>query len=147
MSSSVSRASSFATRARRPVEQRREYPHRPYVGVSIAVFRSGQVLLIRRARAPFAGAFSLPGGLVEVGESLGDAALRELREEVHRSHYVIASFAGEWTAGEVVPGPEVEDAVWVEPGRLAGLNSTPHLISVVETAEELLQVRGQMVRP
>lgn len=139
----------------------RDYPNRPYLAVSVAVFRSGKLLLIRRASPPFAGLFTLPGGLVEAGESLQDAALRELSEEVQiaaritafncfvehieqdaagriRHHYVIASFAAEWVVGEPVPGPEALEAVWVEPARLAGLPCTPHLAAVAEGAARLM---------
>ncbi|MCI0465566.1 MAG: NUDIX hydrolase [Beijerinckiaceae bacterium] len=142
-----------------------DYPHRPYIGVSAAVFRSGKILLARRTKPPFAGGFSLPGGLVEIGETLEAAALRELREEVGvvarivafnrhvecvdrdlagqvRQHYVIASFAGEWIAGEAQPGPEADDAIWVDPAGLADLNCTPHLTAVVEAAQKLLESRA-----
>ena len=148
----------------------RSYPRHPYLGVSVAVFRAGRVLLARRAKPPFAGAFSLPGGLVEVGETLEAAALRELREEVHvdarivafnrhvesidrdsagiiRHHYVIASFAGEWIAGEAKPGPEAGETVWVEPARLSGLECTPHIVAVVEAAERALNARAGAGQP
>ena len=59
----------------------RAYPSRPFLAASIAVFRDGLVLLAERAVPPGARCFSLPGGLVEPGEGLRDAALRELREE------------------------------------------------------------------
>jgi hypothetical protein len=54
-----------------------------------------------------------------------------------RHHYVIASFAGEWVAGEATPGPEAEEAVWVEPSSLRGLQCTPGLPAVVEAAQRL----------
>jgi 8-oxo-dGTP diphosphatase len=155
---------SFATRTTRPGEER-AYPLHPYLGVSIAVFRLGTVLLVRRTRPPFAGAFSLPGGLVEPGETLEAAALRELREEVGivarivafnrhvefvdrdsagkvRQHYVIASFTGAWIAGEAQPGSEAEEAVWIDPVGIAGLNCTPHLAAVVKAAKKMLDARG-----
>jgi 8-oxo-dGTP diphosphatase len=148
----------------------RTYPQRPYLGVSIAVFRAGRVLLARRTKPPFAGAFSLPGGLVEVGETLEAAALRELHEEVRvdarivafnhhvesidrdnagkiRHHYVIASFVGEWIGGEAKPGPEAGEAVWVEPARIAGLDCTPQLIGMVEAAQRTLDARIQAGQP
>ena len=68
----------------------RLYPAAPILAVSLAVFRAGKVLLATRTRAPFAGAFSLPGGGVEAGETLIEAALRELREEVAVEARVIA---------------------------------------------------------
>jgi 8-oxo-dGTP diphosphatase len=152
----MSHSDSYVAHEARPGSAR-TYPQRPYLGVSVAVFRAGRVLLARRTRPPFAGAFSLPGGLVEVGETLEAAALRELREEVQvdariigfnqfvesidrddagkiRHHYVIASFLGEWIAGDAKPGPEAGEAVWVEPACLALLDCTPNIIAVVEAA-------------
>lgn len=140
----------------------RDYPGRPFLAVSIAVFRAGQVLLAKRAYSPYKGAFSLPGGLVETGETLEEAALRELREEVAveariiafnqhvqaierdragqiRHHYVVASFAGLWVSGEARPGPEATEILWIEPKQLAALNGTPHLVPVVRAAERLLK--------
>ncbi|MGH6848927.1 MAG: NUDIX hydrolase [Methylocella sp.] len=139
----------------------RTYPQRPYLGASVAVFRAGRVLLARRTKPPYAGAFSLPGGLVEVGETLEVAALREVQEELQidarivafnqylelidrdntgkiRHHYVVASFAGEWIAGEAKPGPEAGGPVWVEPARLAGFDCTPHIVAVVAAAQRVL---------
>ena len=60
----------------------RLFPTRPILAVSAAVFRDGRALIIRRARAPLLGHFSLPGGGVEVGETLAAALARELMEEV-----------------------------------------------------------------
>ncbi|MCI0599077.1 MAG: NUDIX hydrolase [Beijerinckiaceae bacterium] len=148
----------------------RYYPRRPYIGVSAAVFRSGKVLVAKRTGPPFAGGFSLPGGLVEPGETLKAAALRELREEVQiearivafnchvefverdlagkvRHHFVIASFAGEWIAGEAQPGPEADDAIWVDPAGLMNLNCTPNLAAVVEAAKKLLDARVMAAVP
>jgi 8-oxo-dGTP diphosphatase len=162
----MSPTGSFAARTEAPPWSPRTYPWRPYLGVSVAVFRAGRVLLARRANPPYAGAFSLPGGLVEVGETLEAAALRELREEVHvdarivafnrhlesisrdsagkiRHHYVIATFVGEWIAGEAKTGPEAEEAVWVEPAHVAGLDCTPQLVGVVEAAQRVLNARVQ----
>ena len=157
----MSPTGSFAARTEARPGWARTYPQRPYLGVSVAVFRAGRVLLARRTRPPFAGAFSLPGGLVEVGETLEAAALRELREEVQvdarivafnrhvesidrdgagkiRHHYVIASFAGEWMAGEAKPGPEAGEPVWVAPAQLSELDCTPHIVAVVEAAQRAL---------
>lgn len=142
----------------------RTYPSYPYLAVSIAVFREGRVLLATRTSPPYAGDFSLPGGLVEAGETLEAAALRELREEVqvearivafnrhvesiHRDgagrilrHYVIASFVGEWIAGEGAPGPEAGEVVWALPSSLAGLKCTPHVLTTVTAAQIALKIR------
>lgn len=144
------------------VEPPRLYPSRPFLAVSIAVFRAGKVLMATRTRAPFINAFSLPGGLVETGETLAEAALRELREEVDvearviafnrhvesierddaggiKRHFVIASFIGEWIAGEGTPGLEAGEVVWVEPSQLSRLHCTPHTAEVVAGAAAMLE--------
>lgn len=152
-----------------PLEARadpaRIYPPYPLLAVSVAVFRDGRVLLATRTRPPYVGEFSLPGGLVEAGETLEEAALRELREEVqvearivafnrhvesiHRDragrilrHYVIASFVGEWISGEGSPGPEAGEVVWALPSSLAQLKCTPYLMATVAAAQAAL--RAQM---
>ena len=141
--------------------QDRLYPPVPLLAVSIAVFRTGLVLLATRGRPPHAGAFSLPGGLVEAGETMQEAALRELREEVQVEarivafnrhvewidrddagkvlrHYVIASFVGEWVAGAGAPGPEAHEIVWAAPSGLPQLACSPHVATVVASAAALL---------
>lgn len=165
----MSHIDSCAAREARPGSAR-TYPQCPYLGVSVAVFRAGRVLLARRTKPPYAGAFSLPGGLVEVGETLAAAALREVQEELQidarivafnqfvesidrdnagkiRHHYVIASFVGEWIAGEAKPGPEAGEAVWVLPACLSGFECTPHLVAVVEAALRELNARIQAGQP
>ena len=59
----------------------REFPAAPLVGVGAVVIKAGRVLLVRRGREPLKGHWSLPGGLVELGERLLDAVIREVREE------------------------------------------------------------------
>ena len=143
----------------------RDYPAAPILAVSLAVFRAGKVLLATRTRAPFAGAFSLPGGGVEAGETLIEAALRELREEVAvearviafnrhvesierdeagaiRRHFVIASFVGDWIAGEGTAGPEAGEIIWAEPSGLRLLHCTPQTADVVASAAAILASRG-----
>jgi ADP-ribose pyrophosphatase YjhB (NUDIX family) len=139
----------------------RSYPAYPFLAVSIAVFRDDRVLLASRIAAPFEGAFSLPGGIVETGETLEEAALRELREEVQvearilafnshvetierdeagkvRHHFVIASFIGEWMSGQGTPGPEAGAIVWADRDTLASLRCTPHILGIIESARAKL---------
>jgi ADP-ribose pyrophosphatase YjhB (NUDIX family) len=143
-------------------EAARTYRAFPLLGVSIAVFRAGRVLLATRTKPPFSGAFSLPGGLVELGETLQQAALRELMEEVQvearligfnrhiesvdrdesgqiRAHFIIASFIGVWVAGEGAPGPEAGEILWADPNDLWGLTCTPHLSSTILAAEQFVK--------
>ena len=138
----------------------RVYPSRPFLAASIAVFRNGKVLLAERVAPPAARLFSLPGGVVEAGETLQQAALRELEEETgvlarvigfndhveiierdaeHRvaAHFVVASFVGLWVSGEGVTGPEARRVLWVEPHRIGQLDATPHLGPLVEQAARI----------
>jgi 8-oxo-dGTP diphosphatase len=115
----------------------------------------------RRARAPLVGLYSLPGGVVEIGETLHEAALRELGEEVAveaeilgfndhvesivrdergvRAHYVIASFVARWRAGEGRPSEEADSVVWVDPIALGDLPTTPGLARMLARAAGLFE--------
>ena len=137
----------------------RLYPARPILAVSVAVFREGRVLIGRRARPPMAGRFSLPGGAVEVGETLVEAAARELYEEVGvecaiigfnrhiepivrqagrvRAHFVIASFVGRWTRGEARISKEIDAVAWIEPEGSGSLLTTPELSDVLMAARRI----------
>ena len=139
----------------------RLYPARPILAVSLAVFREGRVLIARRARAPLQGLYSLPGGVVEIGETLREAALRELGEEVGltarivafndhvesimrdergvRAHYVIASFVARWTGGEARTSEEADSVLWVDPRNLQDLPATPGLEGVLAKVADLIE--------
>lgn len=134
----------------------RLYPARPIIAASVAVFRDDRVLLAMRGRPPLEGLFSLPGGLVEPGETLAEAALRELSEEVGisaqmigfvdhvemierdgegvRRHFVIAAHAARWCAGEPRTGPEATQIRWVAEAELGALPTTPGLAAVLRKA-------------
>ena len=137
----------------------RIFPTRPVVAASVAVFRDGRVLIARRARGPMLGVYSLPGGGVELGETLRQAALRELAEEVGveadilafvdhvepivreservRDHYVIAVFLARWRGGEPGTGPEADAVAWVDPEEIANWPTTPELPEIVAKAARL----------
>ncbi|WP_439495844.1 NUDIX hydrolase [Bosea sp. (in: a-proteobacteria)] len=139
---------------------------RPVLAASIAVFRDGKVLLATRTKPPADQLWSLPGGKVEAGETLEEAALRELEEEVGvkavilgfnrhveifgrdaagavTHHFVIASFVGDWLSGEPKPGPEAGAVMWADPLRLGGLVTTRELGDVVRDAHAILQNGGR----
>jgi ADP-ribose pyrophosphatase YjhB (NUDIX family) len=143
------------------VADARSYPERPFLAVSAAIVRAGQVLVVRRARMPADGLFSLPGGVVEIGETLTQALVREVREETSLAiepvalagfreaitrdrdnrverHFVILPFAARWLAGEVVLNEELSEARWLRPLELAGLPTTAGLAEIVAAAFSLL---------
>jgi len=137
----------------------RLFPGRPILAVSAAMFRRGRVLIVRRARAPLIGHFSLPGGVVEVGETLAEAVARELMEEVGvsaeivgfnrhldaiahegarvRTHFVIASFVARWTSGEPRPSEEVDRVEWVDPAGPLPSPTTPGLSEILASAARI----------
>lgn len=139
------------------VSAERHYPARPYLAASICVLREGRVLLATRTSPPMNALYTLPGGLVETGETLAEAAMRELHEEVGvkarvigfvepieviqhddegrvRAHYVICAHVARWVAGEPQPGPEAGAVLWVDPHQLDDLPTTPHLARIVARA-------------
>ena len=139
----------------------RTYPQRPYLAVSAAIIRDGKVLVVRRARKPALGIYTLPGGGVETGETLEQAVIREVREETslivepvalagHREaiardaqgrverHFVILCFAARWLSGEPVLNEELDDARWLDPAELSGLHTTEGLTEIVAAAIERL---------
>ena len=103
----------------------------PRISVGLVVWRENEVLLIRRANPPYQGCWSIPGGKVEFGETLHEAALRELKEETgvdavitgllavvdgvfpdHDRHYVMIDYRAEWTGGQPVAGDDAAEAAF-----------------------------------
>ena len=138
----------------------RAYPDRPFVAVSAAIFREGKVLLVRRARPAASAVYTLPGGVVEIGETLLEAVKREVREETtlaiapialagHREfivrdaerrvarHFIILAFAAHWLEGEPALNDELIEAMWVEPDQVGGLATTEGLAEIVAAAAVL----------
>lgn len=136
-------------------------PTHPQLAVSAAIFRDGKVLLVRRARSPAKGFYSLPGGRVEFGESLHQALTREVDEETGlriaiiglagwrevlpaapgAGHYLIMSFAARWIAEEPSLNEELDDHRWVAPGALGSLGDlklTGGLEEVIQSAHRLI---------
>ena len=139
----------------------RSYPARPFLAVSAAIVRDGKIFVVRRARPPANGLFSLPGGVVEAGETLTEAVVREVTEETGMTiepvtlagfretiardqadrverHFVILCFAARWQSGEPVLNEELSEARWVDPSEITGLATTPGLGDIVRAAMERL---------
>lgn len=134
-------------------------PSRPQLAVSAAIFRDDKVLLVRRARSPAKGVYSLPGGKVEFGKSLHTAVHREVDEETGLKiaivglagwrevlpeaggggHYVIMSFAARWIGREPQLNDELDDYRWLVPDRLGDLKVTSGLNEVIEAAQRLIR--------
>jgi ADP-ribose pyrophosphatase len=125
-----------------------EGPTAPRVGVGAVVFREGRVLLALRAKSPAKDQWAIPGGRLELGETLEEAAERELLEETGvraragevvftfqhidrddrgrvRHHYVILDLAAEFLSGDPVPGDDARDARWVAEAEIGRLPVNP----------------------
>ena len=137
-----------------------DHPQRPQLAVSAAIFREDRVRLVRRARSPGKGFYSLPGGRVEFGESLHTALHREVDEETAiridiaglagwrevlpsaggGGHYLIMSFAARWKALEPVLNDEHDDFKWLRPEEFGELRMTGGLEQVVQAARRIISV-------
>jgi len=138
----------------------REYPDYPRVGVGAVILHEDKVLLVRRGQSPSFGKWSLPGGLVELGESTREAIAREIMEEcgigirvvdvagvldrvVHddagrvRYHYVLVDYLAYPESLDVVAGSDAGDAQWFEIERVAELDTTQGLLDMIRRGEAL----------
>ena len=133
-------------------------PQHPQLAVSAAIFRDDKILLVRRARSPAKGFYSLPGGRVEFGETLHAAVHREVDEETALKieivdlagwrevvpgtsgggHYLIMSFAARWSFGEPVLNDELDDFRWLAPDALGDLTVTAGLRDIIQSARRVL---------
>ena len=142
---------------------KREYPETPFVGVGAVIVDAGRVLMVKRAHAPLAGEWSIPGGVLETGEMLREAAVREAREEtglvietadllgvydrVLRDeggrtlyHYVLIDFLCRRVSGEPHPGGDAAEARWFTQQEAGKLN-------LAKDTLEVIALGFQMTRP
>ena len=142
------------------MKRNREYPDRPIVGVGVVLFQKDQVLLVRRGKPPRQGEWSLPGGKQKLGETLKEAARREVLEEtglemkniklidvvdsiIHDAgnsilyQYSLVDWMAEYSSGELRPGGDAEDARWFEMDRLSDLGLWVKTLEIIfKSAEE-----------
>jgi 8-oxo-dGTP diphosphatase len=146
---------------------RREYPEAPIVGVGAVVIDGTKVLLVRRGQEPLKGEWSLPGGALELGETLQQGVVREVLEETGlivapggiieildriildritqdeasgrvRYHYVLIDFVCHVTGGALGPATDAEEVRWVERDQLQnGFRLAPVTVAVIEKAFRL----------
>ena len=145
---------------------RREYPERPLVGVGGVVIRDERTLLIRRGSAPLEGEWSIPGGILELGETILEGVRRELLEETAievrvldlievfervtrdeagklKYHFVILDYLCEAVRGEAQAGSDVTDVAWARESELSKYSLTPTATRVIQKAFEI--ARGRTV--
>ena len=138
---------------------KRLYPDHPLAGVGAVIFKDEKVLLVRRGQEPAKGAWTLPGGLVEVGETLSAAITREVAEETGLTvrllgiaavlerifpddagkiayHYVLIDFLCDYLAGELQPGSDITAARFVALPDLARFELSPFTLETIYRASE-----------
>jgi ADP-ribose pyrophosphatase YjhB (NUDIX family) len=150
----------------------REYPERPLVGVGGVIIEGGRALLIRRGSEPLLGEWSIPGGSLELGETLEEGVARELREETGlevrvlelievfdriylestaggsegkkgpRFHYVIVDYLCERVSGEAVAGSDVTDVAFAREEELGKYNLTETATRILRKAFALERARN-----
>ena len=148
---------------------RRKYPDRPYVGVGAVIVQDGQVLIVKRKYDPLAGQWSLPGGGVELGETLEDSIVREMLEETGldievgpvievfdritrddvgevQYHFVLVDYLCWPVGGELRASSDVADARFVDPADLPQYRLTAKASDVIARALELDRDAPRAVR-
>ena len=138
----------------------RTYPDRPIVGVGAVVFDARRVVLVRRAHEPLKGQWSLPGGTLELGETLETGVAREMREETGlevdvgpvievfdrifldgerrvRYHFVLVDYLCWPVGGDLQAGSDVDQAILVDPAALDAYDLTDKAQAVITRAVEL----------
>jgi 8-oxo-dGTP diphosphatase len=138
---------------------KREYPDAPCIGVGSIIIDQRRVLLVKRRHPPLAGQWSIPGGLLEVGETLHEAAVREAQEETGLTvepqdllgvfdrvlrdatgrvqyHYVLIDFLCRRLGGEACAGTDAAEVKWFRQEELDGLGLAPDTAEVVRLGFE-----------
>ena len=134
----------------------RSYPDLPRVAVGAVVLKDNRVLLVRRAKPPAQGLWAIPGGSVELGETLQQAAEREILEETGitiqanktvytfdliekdennriRFHYVIVDLMADYISGKPLPGDDADEVRWVSSEELKNLDVNPRTLTVLNS--------------
>jgi 8-oxo-dGTP diphosphatase len=147
----------------------REYPERPIVGVGAVIMSDGKIVLIRRRFEPLAGRWSLPGGMLELGETLEVGVAREMREETGldvevgpvievfdritfdetkrvRYHFVLIDYLCRPVSGALEAGSDVDAAVLVEPEKLLEYGLTAKATAVIHRGLQLARAAPHRIR-
>jgi 8-oxo-dGTP diphosphatase len=140
-------------------KESRRYPDRPVVGVLAVVLRGDRALIVRRANPPMPGRWGFPGGVLELGETVAQGAMRELLEETGvtaepagvltvidgidrdeegrvRYHWTLVAIIGRWQSGEGVSGDDADEVAWLTRAEILeqSLPTAPALLPLIDLA-------------
>ena len=150
------------TKFRRKTNLKKEYPKHPMVGVGAIIVRNGKILIVKRKSEPGKGRWSVPGGLVELGETVGQTVVREVKEECSldvevdrlidvvdsltkdeegniKYHFVILDFFVKLKGGELKAGDDAEEARWVPLEEVEKYNLTKTFREFLKRNMEILK--------
>ena len=150
------------TKSRRKTNLKKEYPKHPMVGVGAIIVRNGKILIVKRKSEPGKGRWSVPGGLVELGETVGQTVKREVKEECSldvevdrlidvvdsltkdeegniKYHFVILDFFVKLKGGELKAGDDAEEAKWVPLEEVEKYNLTKTFREFLKRNMEILK--------
>ena len=140
--------------------EKREYPDRPYVGVGVIVFREKEVLLVKRNKDPNRGYWSIPGGKQMLGETVEEAAQRELVEETGikvdslllvdvvdtiipdaegkiKYHYTLVDYMGHWYSGDSRAGDDAQEVRWIHLNELSSYSLLEKTMNIIHKASAM----------
>ncbi len=149
---------------------KRDYPDRPIVGVGAIIVDGERALVVRRATEPLKGQWSIPGGMLELGEKLREGVIREVKEETSleievgdvldvfdsifpdptgrtQYHYVLIDFLCRPVRGQLLASSDVDDAKWVTSEELDSLTMNPVTVAVIRKGIEKIQSFAQRTTP
>lgn len=124
----------------------------PIIAVCVAIWQEDKILLVRRGNAPNEGLWALPGGKINAGETISDAAIRELSEETNlhatpkniflikeiiefEFHYVLNCISAESPVGHLKAGDDAADAKWVSVSEIQALETVPGLVDIINNSK------------
>ena len=141
-------------------KEKREYPDRPFVGVGVIVFRDQEVLLVKRNKDPNKGHWSIPGGRQMLGETVTEAAQRELLEETGikvdplllvdvvdaiipdaegkiKYHYTLVDYMGHWYSGDSRAGDDAQEVRWAHLNELSSYSLLEETMNIIHKASAM----------
>src|SRR5580704_10063595 len=142
---------------------KREFPEQPFIGVGAIIIEGARVVLVKRAHPPIQGQWSIPGGVLEVGELVREAAIREAREETGlivepgellgvydrvlrdaekrvQYHYVLIDFLCRRVAGDLAAASDAAEVRWFRQGELAALKLAEDTMDVIRKGFAKLEI-------